>query len=254
MGIALLSPSFYGTLFLAVWRFLVKPRYPDKSTLGIREKLRDTFGLFVIKLFLFVLIAVFMALISSFFDPKNLTVDSITTRFSPIMLFLVAALALPLLEELGFRLSLRFKPIFLATSVAVICYYFLTKIVYETSNSLIDESFPIRAGSSILLGAVLFLFFRINRIAQRLSNFWQRHFRWIFYLSCASFAFVHVFNYELTPVNLMLMPLITLPQIVSGVIYGYARVALGFQYALLAHVINNSIFVLASFLPAGDLF
>ncbi|MEM7277829.1 MAG: hypothetical protein AAF385_06855, partial [Pseudomonadota bacterium] len=204
MGIALLSPSFYGTLFLAVWRFLVKPGYADNSVLGIGEKLRDTLGLFVIKLFLFVLIAVFMALISPLFDPKNLTVDSITTRFSPIMLFLVAALALPLLEELGFRLSLRFKPIFLATSLAVICYYFLTKLVYQTSNSMIDESFAVRAGLSIAMGVVFFLIFQVDHVARRLARFWQRHFRWIFYLSCASFAFVHLFNYELTPVNLIL--------------------------------------------------
>ena len=33
---------------------------------------------------------------------------------------------------------------------------------------------------------------------------------------------------------MILAPLITLPQIVSGIIYGYARMALGFQYALLA--------------------
>ena len=254
MTFSLIRPAFYKTTLAELLKFVKAPHDTTGSVRSVRDNLRDTIGLFVIKLVLFVMIAVLMAAISRFFDPENISLDNMTERFPPAMLFLVAGLALPLLEEVGFRLSLKFKPIYLAMSASVICYYFLTKVVFGTSNSVIDDSFALRAFTSIGVGLVLLPCLRLASVSKPLACFWVRKFRWIFYFSCASFAFVHLFNYELTPVNILLMPLITMPQIVSAVIYGYARVTLGFQYALLIHVINNVIFVLLSMLPDGDLF
>jgi hypothetical protein len=252
MTYPLLQPSYYRSLFLAVLEFVRNPQYSAIATTPTSEKIRDTFGLFVVKLLLFVAIAVSMALLSPVFDPQNISANNLTARLTPAMLFFVAVLALPLLEEIGFRLSLKFKPSYLAMSLAVIGYYFLTKVVYGTSNSTIDDSFLTRAGLSIAVGMALFPVLQTRTVSNALSGFWEKNFRWIFYFSCGSFALVHLFNYELSAINLILMPLITLPQIVGGVIYSYARMVLGFQYALLAHAINNSLFVLASMLPEGD--
>ena len=252
MKYPLLRPSYNRSLFLAVLDFVRAPRYSAFAEIPIGEKIRDTLGLFVVKLVLFVAIALFMALLSPVFDPQNVSVHNLTARFAPAMLFVVAALALPLLEEVGFRLSLKFKPGYLAMSLSVICYYFMTKAVYGTSNSMIDESFLTRAGLSIAVGVAIYPVLKARTVSYALSRFWENHFRWVFYGSCGSFALVHLFNYELSVINLVLMPLITLPQIVSGVIYGYARMVLGFQYALLAHAVNNTVFVLGSMLPEGD--
>jgi len=253
MKYALVKPSFYKSLFIELYGYIKAPSPSYVTNKSVGHKLSDTAALFVIKITLFVAIAVVMALLSPVFEPENIALDNLTERLSPLMLLFVAGFALPLLEELGFRLSLRLKPIYLAMSVSVIAYYILTKVVFGTSNTMVEESFAIRIGSSIAIGAALFPILRRQTIANALGYFWQSNFRWIFYFSCASFAAVHLLNYEMTVINILLMPLITMPQIVSGVIYGFARVTLGFQFALLAHVLNNVVFVAASMLPGGDL-
>lgn len=253
MTLTLVRRSYYLALFQRLVSFTRRPVAGVDAGMTLKQKLTDTAGLFAIKLFLLVAIAVLMAVLSPVFDPQNVSIDNIVERFSPIALLFVAGLALPLLEEVGFRLSLTFKPIYLALSLGVMCYYFLTKAVFGTSNSLVDESFVLRVGVSLTVCTTLYLVFRLRQVSKFLCAVWERHFRWIFYVTCAAFALVHLFNFELNIVHVVLMPLITLPQIVSGIIYGYARVTLGFQYALLAHIANNLLFVLSSFLPEGDL-
>lgn len=253
MTFKLVRPSYYIALVKRVLSFTRHPVADAGAGMALKQKLTDTAGLLVIKLLSAVAIAVLMAVLSPVFDPKNVSVDNIVERFSPVALLFVAGLALPLLEEVGFRLSLRFNPVYLALSLGVMCYYFLTKVVFGTSNSLVDESFGVRVGVSLAICTLLFLVFRLPQVSTFLREVWEKHFRWIFYVTCAAFAFVHLFNFELSIVHIILMPLMTLPQIVSGILYGYARVILGFQYALLAHVANNLLFVLSSFLPEADL-
>lgn len=251
---ALLRPTYYSRLLSELIVFLGNPRSAQSRTKTAKEKIRDTVGLFVIKFALLVIFALLMALMSPVFDPENISKSNLAQRLTPFMLLLVAGFALPLLEELGFRLSLRFRPVYLAISSAVFSYYFLTKIVFRTSNSLIDESFWVRVTVSLAIGALIFPVVRIRSVSLSLGAFWNRNFRWIFYFSCISFAFVHLFNYELTLLNVLLMPLLTMPQILSGVIYGYTRVAFGFQYPLVTHCANNVIFVVLASVAGDDVF
>jgi len=168
------------------------------------------------------------------------------------MLLLVAVIIMPTVEEIGFRLSLKFKPIYLAMSLGVFLYYILTKAVYHTSNTMVDESFTIRFGTSIGLIILLYPIFNIKSIKQYLSKVWDDHFRTIYYLSCLAFARVHIFNYELSWINLLFLPVITLPQLLTGIISGYTRVAFGFRYPLVFHMATNLLAVGASLLPFAD--
>jgi hypothetical protein len=173
-------------------------------------------------------------------------------RFSPLMLVLVTVLILPTVEEVCFRLSLKFKPVYLALTSGVLLYYLLTKAVYSTKISAVDETFLIRLGFSIGLVILLYPIFNIKSIKESLSKIWTIHFRWIYYISCLSFAWIHVFNYELSAINLLLLPLITLPQLMTGIISGYTRVAFGFRYPLVFHMVTNLIAISISFLPFAD--
>jgi len=78
---------------------------------------------------------------------------------------------------------------------------------------------------------------------------WKKHFRMIYYFSCVSFAWLHIFNFELNLINLLWLPILTLPQLFSATIAGYTRVAFGFQYPLLVHMITNMFFLSLTFLP-----
>jgi hypothetical protein len=171
-------------------------------------------------------------------------------RFSPLMLLLLAGVVMPLFEEIGFRLSLVFRPIYLAMTASVLAYYFLTKVVYGTKISMADESFGIRVGVSVALGILVFVAINRRAVEERMAAFWSAHVRTIYYASCVVFAWMHITKYEVTLATVLLLPILTLPQLFSAIIYGYTRVAFGFGYPLLLHMTMNSALVSLSLLTA----
>ena len=250
MNYPLIRPHYYLSLLKEVVRFLKAPDYRRNLEKNTKQKVYDTFGLYVLKLILLIPLIVFFALI---YDPKDVQSVSLSERFSPLALILVAGFILPLAEEVAFRLSLRFKPSYLAISAAVLVYYLLTKFVFQTKISAVDESFLARVAISGLLGLLLFPVVSRPAIGSMLERFWVRHFRAIFYVICVVFAWVHITKYETTLINIMLLPILTLPQLMSAIMYGYTRVAFGFQYPVISHTLNNLLAVSISFLPATDL-
>jgi membrane protease YdiL (CAAX protease family) len=79
------------------------------------------------------------------------------------------------------------------------------------------------------------------KIKSGLDRFWKRNFKWVFYFFCITFAFIHILNYELNLKHLLLLPLITLPKLVSAITYGYVRMHYGFIYSLGLHMFWNSL-------------
>lgn len=249
MDYPLLSPKYYYSLLKDILNFVKNP-IPDSNTVKTtKTKIYDTIGLFVVKLFFLIPISVLVGFIH---DPENLTKSNMAERFSPLVLILVAVIILPTIEEACFRLSLKFKPSYLALSTGILAYYISTKIIFHTRISAIDDSFLIRLSTAIGVAFICFLILQFNPVKKALARFWNKHFSWIYYLSCLSFAWIHIFNYELNWTNLLFLPLITLPQLMSAIIAGYTRVAFGFQYPLLFHMSTNLIAITLSFLPFAD--
>lgn len=73
------------------------------------------------------------------------------------------------------------------------------------------------------------------------SNFSSHYFRWIFYLFAFAFGAVHISNYGVTTTTLLLLPILTAPQIVAGLFLGLIRVKVGLLYAMLFHAMYNGI-------------
>ncbi|MDW3649506.1 MAG: CPBP family glutamic-type intramembrane protease [Bacteroidia bacterium] len=249
MDYPLIKPRYYRSLFKDIVDFIRKPQDLEHVEKSTRQKVYDTIGLFILKLAFLIPVSVLIGLIH---DPENLTKASMAERFTPMILILVAVIILPTVEEIAFRLSLKFKPIYFALSSGVFCYYLLTKAVYQTKISAVDESFIIRISVALGLVVLLYAILQFAQIKEFLSRFWEKNFAWIYYISCLSFAWIHIFSYELNTMNLLFLPLITLPQLMSGIISGYTRVSFGFQYPLLFHMATNLIAVSISFLPATD--
>jgi hypothetical protein len=170
-------------------------------------------------------------------------------RFSPLLLLLVGAIILPTFEEIAFRLSLKFKPIYLALSAGTFTYYFITKAVFKTKLSIVDETFGYRVLMGVLLMMITYAIVRRERVKTALNDFWKHNFRLIYYLSCVGFAWIHIFNFELNTTNLLLLPVLTLPQLFSATIAGYTRIAFGFRYPLLLHMATNLLVFSLSFVP-----
>lgn len=244
-----LKLRYYQSLLRDLLQFIRKPSQLMLLSKSTKFKIYDTIGLFILKMVFLIPLILFFALV---YDPKNQTGASMADRFSPLILLLVGGLILPVLEEVCFRLSLRFKPVYLALSSGVLLYYILTKAVYHTKISAIDDTFMMRMLPAMMFSFILLSIFNLKKVKARLAMFWRIHFRTIYYLSCVLFAAVHVFKYELTWLNIALLPLLTLPQLMSALIYGYTRISFGFQYPLLFHMSTNVLAIGISLLPFTD--
>jgi hypothetical protein len=250
MNYPLLKPKYYVSLLKEIISFIKNPSNEKNLEKSTKFKIYDTIGLFFLKMLFLIPVALFFAIV---YDPENIQEGNMAERFSPLVLLLVGGFILPFVEEAAFRLSLVFKPIYFVLSSSVFCYYILTKIIFQTKLSTIDDSFFIRIGVSIFIGIVLFPIINITSVKEKITKFWSLHFRSIYYFSCIIFAWVHITKYELNWTNVMLLPILTLPQLMSAIIYGYIRVSFGFQYPLFLHMSNNLVAIGISILPLTDL-
>ncbi len=246
----MVKPTYYFSLLGEILNFIKRPTLEKTKGKTTRMKIYDTIGLFILKMLFLIPVVLFFAVV---YDPENVQGAGMSERFSPLVFLMVGGLILPFVEETAFRLSLRFKPIYLALSVSVLTYYVLTKLVFFTKISAVDESFVLRVVVSVLVGMVLYPAISRPSVKEALNRFWVKHFRIIYYVSCILFAWVHITKYEVTLLNVLLLPILTLPQLMSALIYGYTRVAFGFQYPLLFHISNNVIGIGLSFSPLSDL-
>jgi hypothetical protein len=242
----LIDPRFYRTLFLEIVSFIKYPKLTVTHNKSVKTKVLETIGLFVIKMAASITIAFLFGL---FYEPKNITDSNMAERFTPLIFILVGGFILPAFEEITFRLSLKYKTIYASMSLTAIAYYITTKAVYKSNLSLVDDSFVSRLLIALIVGIVSYGILNRTSIKQRAHQFWNDNFRYIYYASCIMFAWLHIFNFELTTLNILLLPLITLPQLFSATIAGYTRVSFGFQYPLLIHMATNTIFISLTFLP-----
>lgn len=230
--------KFYKSAFNDFFQFLFHPSLNlSKIEKSVTQKILISVILFILKISFSVAIA---SIIGAFYEPKNLTDASMSSRFTPLIYLLVGGLLLPLFEEVLFRLSLIFNPIYLSFSSAAATYYLITKLVFHVKLSEYDDTFFVRLGIALLMGGLIYFLVRKNTIKSYLTKFWIRNFKMIYYTSCVLFAWLHIFNFELNLTNLLLLPVLTLPQLFSASVAGYTRVRFGFQYPLLLHVFTNS--------------
>lgn len=242
----LIKPKYYKSLLIDLAQFIRRPINEPSVEKSTKHKIYDTIGLFFIKLVFSILIASLLQLV---YEPENQTSVSMSERFGPFGLLLVGGIILPIFEEITFRLSLKFRPIYLALSFGTFTYYITTKAVFQSRLSMVDDTFWYRVTAGVIILLIVYAISSRRSMRQALQQFWKIEFKWIYYLSCISFAWLHIFNFELNLTNLLLLPIITLPQLFSATIAGYTRVAFGFKYPVLLHMITNTFFLSLTLLP-----
>jgi len=73
----------------------------------------------------------------------------------------------------------------------------------------------------------------------RVRKAYRRGFPWVFHLTSVAFAAVHLYNFNLHQTPLWLLPLLVLPQWLTGLVLGWHRVRLGIGASILLHGIFN---------------
>lgn len=220
--------------------FLIKPTANEQIELKSSEQITNTLILSLIKWFVSSIV-LFVTKIIFEINSENTGLSEAEKLYSPLTLLLTSSLLFPMIEEISFRLSLKFKAIYLSLSSCVLAYYLVTKLIFHTYNADLGNDFIIRCLSAAIIGVIIY--FLTKKYFKTIKTFWENNFRWILYFSILSFAFAHILNYELTLNIILLTPIITLPQLIAGSIYGFIRVKYGFIYNFSAHALNNFIFM-----------
>ena len=146
--------------------------------------------------------------------------------------WLTALLWAPLVEELVFRYGLR--------RVKHLWWLLPTAVAAMLSG-------PGLAGGLLVAAfmALCWLPYAAGQpIAHRplpwaLRRRYSQAFPWVFHLSSLAFSAVHLYNFNLAQTPVWLLPLLVLPQWVTGMVLGWQRVRHGIGAAILLHAIFN---------------
>jgi uncharacterized protein len=211
------------------WNFIKQPTPLGCEHTSFKTKLSTFFVL----IFSNALIQMFLAYQISQFSQNLMGPDNthklleFAVEASPLMLFLTAAITAPLLEEVAFRLSLVFRPIYFGLSFLAISPFLLKDITITTTIPYFNWLM------ALVVSLIIVVVFSIPSIKNRTALFWERKLRWIVYFFVLLFGLVHILNFGQMSLKIILFsPIITLPQIISGFVLSYLRLRFGFQWAL----------------------
>jgi uncharacterized protein len=99
----------------------------------------------------------------------------------------------------------------------------------------------------VILGLIILINYFLNTalIQKIIGRIYSQYSSWLFWVATLGFGVVHITNFTKLPMSSWIfIPLLVLPQIITGFILGYIRVNFGFRWAVLFHGIFNSILTL----------
>jgi membrane protease YdiL (CAAX protease family) len=226
------------------WRafatFLGRPALPARMT-GIRlGPIGRTLQLFALDLVLMALLlaAIQVAVAAGFHAPEN-EIDKL--KLTPLVLVLVIVI-LPMSEELFFRSWLSGRSGHILALLALI----VGVAVPVVSG---PQAHPILLLGSIGIGVVAAIALAVWLRKRPAMPFFARHFAWFYLASALLFAGAHMMNYT-AGMSLALLPLV-IPQLLAGLIFGYARVTFGLWSDMLLHMMHNGLLISLILLTKG---
>ncbi len=142
-----------------------------------------------------------------------------------------AIFLIPILEETLFRFLL--KP----TRKNII--YYVIILSFPLVINLLKDKF-LYALIFVFLTLIPLILLLKRSYLKKVQKYFLKHFALFFYLSCLVFGLVHVTNFHPFSLTvLMLAPLLTLPQLFAGTVFGYIRMKYGIVYSVLFHFLIN---------------
>jgi membrane protease YdiL (CAAX protease family) len=217
------------------WRafaaFLRRPVLPQHMT-GIRlTALGATLRLFALDLLVMALLIGIASLTSKlgYHLPEN-AIDKLDLGPGWLLLIIVV---LPIGEELAFRAWLSGRPGHV-TAIAVLAA--AAALAFLST----PQAYPILAAGSLIIGIVLAIGLLFWLRHHPPFPFFSRHFPWFYFAGAVVFAAAHLGNYD--GAALALLPLV-IPQLLVGLILGYARVTYGLWSDMLLHMLHNGLLI-----------
>jgi len=224
-----------------IFNFFIKPEDESFSEQTITGKIK--WLLFVLVLEMpFSLVAGFMQQLlfkSGLVSSEDHLVNEIIKNENIFIVIIILVLFVPIIEELIFRLPLRFKKANFIP-LAVILLFFAGTLLFNKLHLSPGLSIPL---FTIVMVFIIFCFFN-----QRMSEKWGRilssNYPLYFYGVTILFALAHLTNFTYSVSLLLFAPIVVLPQFIGGFFMGYIRIKQGFIWGFFLHVLHNAIFIL----------
>lgn len=199
-------------------------RNPDDKLASNQTLSEKSLKLFLVLILDLAIVSIFALVLSvlekqGLFSIENHKIIELLKSMPKGVVFISFIIIVPIVEELIFRLYLRYKNNYLLRLFVSLFYV---------------------AGKN-----------RKERIEKRIKKVWYKKYGYIFYFSAILFGFVHIFNFNSDKNLLLLFPIITAPQIFVGLFAGYLRVRFNLIWGFFLHAIHNLVFFLP-FLISGD--
>jgi hypothetical protein len=167
--------------------------------------------------------------------------EDVMKSYSFALVFLLAAIVMPALEEFAFRLWLVFNPLYFLISLWLVAMFLHSTLIQVGGTYL---------GYGILALATLLTIWLLafKEPAQRaLQTLYLQQYGWVFYGATALFALLHLINFSPDLQILMLAPILVLPQLLLGFVLGYIRIRLGMTWAIALHGLYNALILLVAY-------
>ncbi|MDQ6477767.1 type II CAAX prenyl endopeptidase Rce1 family protein [Dyadobacter sp. LHD-138] len=161
----------------------------------------------------------------------------------------VFCLLAPIQQEIKFRLCLIYSKINIAGFLGIWCFFLLNKL--NEGKGLFGEQNPtsLNLGLSLIAMASVYSCLLQNKeINNKLETLWMTYSKPVFLISILCFALFHVASLDKNLLDLRLIPILLLPPVLSGLIFGYTRLKYGVRYSLLLHIGYNVVCVFLPFL------
>ena len=178
---------------------------------------------------------IFFVLGISFFKFENINTNTDGLEFykNKWFLYLIPCLLVPVVEELSCRLFLKKSLINSYISLSLITFI----------SILLFQNRKIYALDWYVLNTLVFSFviwISLFSFRKYLANI-KIPDRTIFYASAVLFSLLHLSNYSFQINELPKYLFLIIPQLFSGLLYGYIRITNGIAYSILSHSIHNTI-------------
>ena len=166
------------------------------------------------------------------YDDFHSLVKSNSTITTSVFLTLKIMLLAPLIEELGFRLSLIVSRFTVSISLGIQIGIIL-QIVFN-----LDYHILIRFFLMLLFACIVYLI-----LNKRIISFIKKHQRQYIYFNILFLGILHITNYELSStIHYFLIPILVFQNIVFGAYISFLRMTYGFKIAVLMHLFHNTFF------------
>lgn len=192
----------------------------------------------------------YMSFLSIFIDLDSFQhqMDQEMEVIGPWGIFIAAVIIAPLMEEYFFRYGMRYHRSFLSSIILALGF---TAFVFIQGLSLI----PAVIISLSVLVIFIYAKYRESKLSQsergiRISNvIHHKFFSHAFYFQAIVFGLAHMSNFVLdSGTNILILPLLIVPQLILGLILGFARMKYGFIANLYLHAIYNGILMTVAFM------